>query len=103
MAELAKHGIALPPEMVGLTDEQVTDLKLQDTQADIAVPSGGYQTHRDPIGRRNGRAPKDNMAGVLNKAMDEAAAMVSKVRRVEAMRHAAWDTCDYTEKWVRSY
>ncbi|XP_043225865.1 cilia- and flagella-associated protein 298-like isoform X2 [Amphibalanus amphitrite] len=77
-SELAQHGIALPPEMVGLTEDQVTDLKLQDSQADIAVPSGGFQMHADPLGRRNGRAPKDNMVQVLTKARDEAAAIVAK-------------------------
>jgi len=31
---LAKHGILLPPNMQGLTDEQITDLKLKDEWAD---------------------------------------------------------------------
>ena len=78
LSELANHGISLPPEMVGLTDDQLAELKLHDAQADVCLPSGGYELCRDPIGRRNGRAPKDNMKQVLNKATAEAAAIVSK-------------------------
>lgn len=32
MEELAKHGTMLPAEMLGLTDEQVEELKLRDDQ-----------------------------------------------------------------------
>ncbi|XP_037078758.1 cilia- and flagella-associated protein 298-like isoform X4 [Pollicipes pollicipes] len=78
LAELREHGIALPPEMVGLTPDQVEELKLTDAQADVCVPSGGYEPCADPIGRRNGRAPKENMREVLRKTMAEAEAIVSK-------------------------
>jgi hypothetical protein len=30
MDELAKHGVTLPPNMQGLTDDQIVDLKLKD-------------------------------------------------------------------------
>ena len=55
MEELSKHGIFLPPNMQGLTDEQITDLRLRDEWEDKCVPSGGYVDNKDPIGRRNGR------------------------------------------------
>lgn len=52
---LAQHGILLPDNMQGLTEEQVVDLKLKDEFAEICVPSGGFMEKKDPVGRRNGR------------------------------------------------
>ena len=52
---LSQHGVMLPPNMIGLTSEQITDLKYKDEFEDICVPSGGYVIHTDPVGRRNGR------------------------------------------------
>ena len=51
---LAEHGIMKPPEMQGLTDEQITELKLVDEWSKISVPSGGVQVNIDEIGRRTG-------------------------------------------------
>ena len=51
---LAKHGITLPPNMQGLTDEQIEELKLVDEWADKCRPSGGDVFRKDDIGRRNG-------------------------------------------------
>lgn len=55
MEELAKHGITLPPNMQGLTDEQLSDLNLHDDWEDECVPSGGIIERKDPLGRRNGK------------------------------------------------
>ena len=55
MEELSKHGIILPPNMQGLTEEQIADLRLKDEWEDKCVPSGGYTETNDPMGRRNGR------------------------------------------------
>lgn len=52
---LSQHGVMLPPNMIGLTDEQIEELKIRDEFEDICIPSGGYIMNRDPIGRRNGR------------------------------------------------
>ncbi len=52
---LAEHGTMLPPNMQGLTDEQVEELHLQDEWAESCVPSGGSVTNPDPVGRRNGK------------------------------------------------
>lgn len=52
--ELADHGIALPPNMQGLTEEQIVELKLKDEWEDKCVPSGGPVFRKDEIGRRNG-------------------------------------------------
>lgn len=78
LSELSKHGIALPPDMVGLTEDQWEDLKLSDKQADVSVPSGGYEFSADPVGRRNGRAPKQNMQDLFSKTAEEAMAIISK-------------------------
>jgi len=54
MEELADHGITLPPNMQGLTEEQIEDLKLKDEWAECCQPSGGHIQNKDDIGRRNG-------------------------------------------------
>ena len=45
----------MPPNMQGLTEEQLAELKLVDEWAERCVPSGGYVTRKDVMGRRNGR------------------------------------------------
>jgi len=54
MEELAEHGVSLPYNMQGLTDEQIEELKLKDEWAEKCVPSGGSVFKKDEIGRRNG-------------------------------------------------
>lgn len=78
MEELADHGITLPPNMQGLTDEQIEELKLKDEWAERCQPSGGHTEKKDEIGRRNGIAPVDKMAEVLRKTVKEAKDMISK-------------------------
>jgi DNA-directed RNA polymerase subunit E'/Rpb7 len=98
MEQLAKHGITMPPNMQGLTDEQIVELKLKDEWEEKCEPSGGHVFCKDDIGRRNGRggsfvtttlfiqlcfslfiAPNANMQEVLNKTIKEAKDMISKV------------------------
>ena len=55
MEELAKHGISLPPNMQGLSEEQVSDLNLKDEWEFRCIPSGGCTENNDPMGRRNGK------------------------------------------------
>lgn len=43
----------LPPDIMGLTDEQVEELKLKDEWADKCVPMGGWTFNRDKIGTCN--------------------------------------------------
>ncbi|XP_061393432.1 cilia- and flagella-associated protein 298-like [Musca vetustissima] len=78
MEELASHGTLLPPEMMGLTDEQVEELKLKDVWAEKCIPSGGFIFNKDPIGRRNGQQPKEKMQEVLRKSMSDARSMINK-------------------------
>ncbi|CAG00448.1 unnamed protein product [Tetraodon nigroviridis] len=76
--ELADYGITLPPNMQGLTEEQITELKLEDEWEDKCVPSQGSVFRKDEIGRRNGHAPNDKMKEVLMKTVEAAKALVSK-------------------------
>ncbi|XP_068931006.1 cilia- and flagella-associated protein 298 [Petaurus breviceps papuanus] len=83
MEELADHGIFLPLNMQGLTDEQIEELKLKDEWAEKCVPSGGSAFKKDEIGRRNGHAPNEKMMQVLKKTVEEAKALISK-KQVQA-------------------
>ena len=61
MELLAQHGVLLPPNMQGLTEEQVDELKLKDEFAEVCIPSGGFVMNPDPVGRRNGRGKAGSM------------------------------------------
>jgi len=78
LEQLADHGITLPPNMQGLTDDQITDLKLVDEWAEKCEPQGGHSFKKDDIGRRNGRAPNDKMAEMMKKTKEEAKEKISK-------------------------
>uniref|UniRef100_A0A1B6MUW1 Cilia- and flagella-associated protein 298 n=1 Tax=Graphocephala atropunctata TaxID=36148 RepID=A0A1B6MUW1_9HEMI len=78
MEELSKHGTMLPPDMMGLTDEQLEELKLSDDWGGKCVPSGGWTFNRDPIGRRNGHQPSEHMQEVITKTINEAKTLISK-------------------------
>ena len=54
ISELADHGVTLPPNMQGLTGEQIVELNLRDEWEEKCVPSGGPVLRNDEIGRRNG-------------------------------------------------
>lgn len=85
MEELKKHGTLLPPEIMGLTDEQVMELKLVDKWGEKCIPMGGYTFHNDPIGRRNGKQPNEKMQNVLSKTIEEVKASVSKVNTIKKL------------------
>lgn len=85
MEELKKHGTLLPPEILGLTDEQVIELKLVDKWGEKCIPSGGCIFNKDPIGRRNGNQPNEKMQNVLTKTIEEVKACVSKVNTIYIM------------------
>lgn len=78
MEELAKHGISLPPNMQGLAEEQISELNLHDDWEDECIPSGGVTENRDPLGKRNGKAPSEKMAEVINRTRKEAKAKIAK-------------------------
>jgi len=69
---LAKAGITLPPNMQGLTDEQITELKLVDEWSNKCTPSGGYFELKDDLGRRNGKVPLSKMVDVLTRTVKDA-------------------------------
>ncbi|KAG7201364.1 hypothetical protein KM043_004129 [Ampulex compressa] len=102
--ELAKHGTLLPPDMMGLTEEQVQELRLKDEWGDRCVPMTGWTFNKDPVvrlerarrlrrgegtdvemkpfqntlGRRNGRQPNEKMQEVLKNTIEDARSMTSK-------------------------
>lgn len=82
MEEMAKHGTTYPPEILGLLEEQVEELKLKDEWGEQCVPSGGWTLNKDPVGRRNGKQPSAELQNVITKTIDEARTRVSKVRPV---------------------
>ncbi|XP_066555923.1 cilia- and flagella-associated protein 298 [Amia ocellicauda] len=83
MEELAQHGVTLPPNMQGLTDEQIEELKLRDEWGEKCIPCGGAEFKKDEIGRRNGHAPNEKMKQVLKKTIEEAKSLISK-KQVQA-------------------
>ncbi|XP_063696110.1 cilia- and flagella-associated protein 298 [Culicoides brevitarsis] len=78
MEDLSNHGISLPPNMVGLTDEQIEELHLKDEFSESCYPSGGFVMNKDPTGRRNGQQPLANMQQILKNAIAEAKNLVTK-------------------------
>lgn len=78
MENLANHGIHLPPNMVGLMDDQLTELKLRDEFAATYTPSGGVEYRKDELFRRNGHAPVESMAKVLRDTLEDARNAVNK-------------------------
>lgn len=83
MEELANYGCMMAPEMIGLTDEQIEELKLEDPWVDVCVPSGGSNHSKDPVGRRNGHQPLPHMQEILRKSIMDAIAMVDKKLVIE--------------------
>jgi hypothetical protein len=65
MEELAEHGVFLPPNMQGLTDEQIEELKLKDEWGEKCVPSGGSVFTKDEIGRRNGQGNRLSLSSAF--------------------------------------
>lgn len=78
--QLAAHGLHLPENMVGLTDDQIEELKLVDEWAGKCVPCGGAVFNQDPIGRRSGNAPNQAMKDVLLKTVADAKSLLSKTQ-----------------------
>ncbi|CAF1081676.1 unnamed protein product [Adineta ricciae] len=78
MSMLAKHGITLPVNMQGLTDDQITDLKLKDEYEDTCIPMDGYVEEADVMGKRNGRAPTEKMRSIIERTIQEAKDKISK-------------------------
>lgn len=76
--ELAKYGAMLPPEIRGLTEEQISELKLKDKWAAQVIPSGGFIHNHDLAANRNGQQPQPNMQSILRNAINDAKNMVSK-------------------------
>lgn len=55
MEELAEHGVFLPPNMQGLTDEQIEELKLKDEWGGSVCPVEGLFLRRTRSGGGTGK------------------------------------------------
>lgn len=75
----------LPSNMLGLTDEQIEELKLVDEWGEKCVPNGDWKPNKDPLSRRNGRQPNERMRELFMKAVEEARAVTSKVSLVNTV------------------
>lgn len=76
---LAKHGITMPPNMQGLSEDQIEELHLEDKWSKTCIPQGGETNFcKDPVGRRTGNAPCGKMADLINRTRNEAKSDVSK-------------------------
>jgi cilia- and flagella-associated protein 298 len=71
----------MPDDMQGLAPGQAEELNLVDDWADKCIAHGGWTPNPDPMGRRNGRQPSEEMQKVLMKTVQEAKTAVSKVNR----------------------
>lgn len=69
----------MPDDMQGLAPGQAEELNLVDDWADKCIGNGGWIPNPDPMGRRNGRQPSEEMQKVLMKTVQEAKTAVSKV------------------------
>ncbi|KAF2345153.1 Protein of unknown function DUF2870, partial [Trinorchestia longiramus] len=75
---LVDHGAALPPQMRGLLEEQILELRLHDDWGAENPPSGGYTYNKDPCGQRNGMRPNAEMQEIVKKIIAEAKGIISK-------------------------
>lgn len=79
LEELSKHGVMLPPIMQGLSDEQINEQKVEDEGKEKCIPSGGFVENKDPMRRRSGLAPVQNMVDLIRKTISESKTAVSSV------------------------
>lgn len=79
MTQLAKHGVQIKPEMMGLTDDQIVELKLVDEFSSSCVPSTGFgEECKDDVGRRCGRPPRVDMKNIIARTIAEATSAIIK-------------------------
>lgn len=79
MGQLAKHGVQIKPDMMGLTPDQIVELKLVDELSSSCVPSTGFgEECKDDVGRRCGRPPRVDMKNIIARTIAEAASAIVK-------------------------
>ncbi|GFU02603.1 cilia- and flagella-associated protein 298, partial [Nephila pilipes] len=93
--EMSKYGVSFPPNMQGLTQEQISDLKLKDDWVENNLTQSDYVINQDPMGKRNGFAPLEKYARVLTKTTAEAKARISQ-KMIEAGVCLTLDTIQET-------
>lgn len=80
MSDLAEHGISIGPERLGLLEEQIQELNLgEDPEEERCQPSGGPgPSQKDPLGRRVGQPPNQEMKELLIKTATQVRVKVSQ-------------------------
>lgn len=78
MEQLKSYGTTCCPNISNLTEEQISKLKFKDEWTEKCVPIGDWKLNRDPLGRRNGKQPNEDMQNVITRAIEEAKASISK-------------------------
>lgn len=73
LEDLSRHGVFRPPDMTGLLDDQIRELRLVDEHEG---PAGGWEDHPDPVQKRNGRRPLEAMREILDRSGHEARSKV---------------------------
>lgn len=79
MEQLKKYGTMYPPNILGLAEEQIRELKIADEWGEKCIPVGDWTLNKDPVVRRNGKQPNEGMQNIITKAVEEAKASISKV------------------------
>ena len=74
---LADHGVESAPEVKGLLEDQIRELNLEDSEAQRCEPSGGSVASPDPLQKRCGMAPNQDMKEVLAKTCQKAKDIIS--------------------------
>ncbi|OAF69360.1 hypothetical protein A3Q56_02900 [Intoshia linei] len=101
MNELADHGLTLPGNMQGLTDDQLIDLKLTDSYGDTNLPSGGYVFSQDDIGRRNGKGPLEKLQKMIKQCTHDSKEMISK-KNIDHNIYVSMNTIETTLQNMKS-
>lgn len=83
LEQLKSYGSTCCPNTSDRTEEQINKLKFKDEWTEKCVPIGDWKLNRDPLGRRNGKQPNEDMQNVITRAIEEAKASISK-KQVQA-------------------
>ncbi|XKL61768.1 hypothetical protein PGB90_001601 [Kerria lacca] len=80
---LKEYGTMYHPNVIGLNEQQIKEMKFVDEWDKNCVPSGEWLYNEDPVRRRNGKQPNEKMRRIITTAVEEAKALISK-KQVQA-------------------
>jgi len=100
LKDISEHGVHLPANMIGLLPDQISELKLCEPDVQLTEPSQGFDTHPDPLQRRNGKRPTEAGRDILEKTAGEASAKVSR-ENVAAGLPVTWSSVEEALQQVK--